>query len=416
LKTQNTVEIIDTQGRILVYDNIPDRKSFAFGITVPAGSAAEMNGIPHGTAHFTEHMLFKGFQGTGQLKLTRLMERLGVEANAFTTKNSTHYYIRGRVENFRKALLPFLKSVFEPSLLTKDIVREKQIIAEEISSYEDDWEENIFELSDELMLASTPYAHSITGTKMSIQNIDRDTLIEFHENHYIKGHIVFSYSGSQSMQSYIVRSIEKILGRQLQSENIAPSTYTLIGSEDIKLPLRESKNITSPNSHLLWSFYMGEPDMRKRICLSLYNYIMGEGNSSRLFWELREKKALSYHNYSTVTSYGKDLFFSVYISANPKSEKVLVNSLKKQLFNPLRLKSGEFQIAKEQIITQLVIESEDLMFRMQANAKDIITYGRLIGEQEVISIIQDLQKSEIEEIGLQVSPDNLFAFTLKGES
>lgn len=408
IKGNSKIEIIDIHGRKLIYDQLENRQSFAFGISLPVGSAAEYKSFPHGTAHFMEHMLFKGYPGTGQLKLTRLMERLGIESNAYTTKDHTHYYIRGLAQNFRKALNPFLRSIFDPTLFEKDIQKEKAIITEEIKSYEDDIEETAFEEAEKSVFANTAYAHSITGDKDSVESIDRDTLQLFHKKYYREGDLVFSYSGPSRMVKVIESSLSSILGSKVNTLN------SQISTQKLSIPHGTyEKKVNSPNNHLVWMYPIGELDIRDRIILSIYNYIVGEGNSSRLFWDLRERKGLSYHNYSGVNSYGKFLTFYLYLSYSPENQKKISKSLEKLMFDGFKVKSQELEIAKNQISTQLVIESEDTMYRMQANAKDILTYNRVIGIEEVLDIVNTIQKSEIEHISSLISPKVLNQLLLR---
>jgi len=401
---------------VLIYEGIPDKKIFAFGITFPAGSSKESVKYPIGTAHFLEHMMFKGFKGTGPLKLTRKLEALGIEINAFTTKDLTHYYIRGLEKNFLKAANLFVKTIFQPALSNKDIEKEKLIIGEEILSYEDDFEELVFEEADKLLFEGTTYMHPITGTLSSIKNISRHNLIHFHDIHYLGGPTVFSYSGKEGYSKRLLNIIRQSAGNESSIDQSGlTSNYGLI-VPDAKLSNRV-KQIDGTTSHLLWSFPLGRIGFESRIRLSLLNYILGEGNSSKLFWRLREKLGLTYHVYSTINVYGHHAVLQIYLTLNPNKVRKATTELNKLIEQlATHITDKELTNAQTQIETQLVMESEDITNRMQANSKDWLIYGRIVDISEVSQIITNTNVDHIVNLAQQISLDNAIKVIYEGKS
>ena len=89
--------------------------------------------VPDGIAHFLEHKLF--FNEDGSDSFERFTE-LGADANAYTSFNRTTYYF-GCTENFEDALRELLSFVTHPYFTDESVAKERGIIEQEISMYDD---------------------------------------------------------------------------------------------------------------------------------------------------------------------------------------------------------------------------------------------------------------------------------------
>jgi predicted Zn-dependent peptidase len=373
----------------LITDIDEQKKVFAFGITVRAGSFFEKGDTPNGTAHFLEHILFKGYKGTGHLKLTRLFESLGIEINAFTTKTIIHFYIKGLTKHFKKAVIPFLRTLFQPVITEKNVNKEKEIIKEEIISYEDDYEEMIFEDVDKIVFKGSELANPIAGSLKSVDSITKDDLESYHKKSFLSGNIILSFCGGGIDVSFLQDKISEIV----------PSQETSVidtGFDTNDIAESQKKDIIASASHIVWVVGIGRVNMDDRIKLSVLNFLLGEGNTSILFWGIREKLGLTYHIYSTLNIYFNQAYLYIYTSLNPEKTKKAERSIENLLSDIIsNISEAQLKSAITQIETQLYMESEDISIRMQSNSKDQMVFGRIIDIDEVRKYLNGIKKDDI---------------------
>ena len=128
--------------------------------------------VPNGVAHFLEHKLFEQEDGTNSLDT---LTALGVNANAYTTNDHTAYLFEC-TDNFYEAMDELMDYVQHPYFTDENVEKEKGIIGQEISMYDDypDW--RVYLNTLEAMYHENPIKIDITGTIETISKIDKDIL------------------------------------------------------------------------------------------------------------------------------------------------------------------------------------------------------------------------------------------------
>ncbi|GAB5466011.1 MAG: pitrilysin family protein [Candidatus Kapaibacteriales bacterium] len=381
-----------------VFDINEELDTFTFGITLDAGSRKDPIG-KHGMAHLVEHMSLKGFKGLGSLAFARKMEILGLEYNAFTTKEVVHYYIRGLVKVYRKGVRLLLKSILTPNYTEKGLLKEKQVINEEIDSYLEDFEEQIFEISDSFIFEQQSYSKSILGTKETLENIGLDDLNGFHKNWYQCRAILAVSGGLSSSDMEWTKNTLNAYGLNEKLSNY--------DGDEIQLKSRAIEvlsNKSAQNSHILMSRFIFLEEQDFRFHLALLNIILSDGMSSKLFWQIREKLNITYNIYSTYTFVGKYLIFQVYSSLAQKNLKKCINAIEKICIDLGRnIKEVELQRAKTQLKTQMAIEEENSLGRVQAFTKDMMIFGNPTLLKDDLSLIDGISLDDILDIGDKLS-------------
>ncbi len=389
------IEICEVKDFTLINESTKGSLSFALGVFFNIGTRDE-NDFPNGIAHFFEHCIFKGSKRKSAKEIVIEFERIGAYINAFTTKEGICFYVRALNLHFERCSELLMELVFEPIFPENEIKKEKSIILDEISLYEDDYEELIFDYADEILFETNTLSNPILGTNKSVKKINRETLSNFSNFTLNQKDIIISYVGIEKSEY-----IEKIISKNL------PQKLNLINNRNNEYKFA-SKNKTykedSHQSHLLLCRTIPKPNFQERIRLTLINSLLGEGMSSILYQTLREKNGIAYSVYSTQNFYSDVAGFYIYVGTDLKKIEKSQNLINKS-FNELslgKLSDLEFEIAKEQLKTNLILEAESLTFRMQFNAKfnNDSDYKKTI--KDVIDEIDKSQISQIKEINSKI--------------
>lgn len=247
----------------------------------------ELNGI----SHFLEHLFFKGTKSRSKPgDINKALDRLGAEHNAFTSKEMTGFWVKAADKYFDEGLDIVSDILINPLFKEDELEKEKNVIIQEISMYEDMPQRKIFEVWDELLYPNQPAGRSIAGTKEIINSLTRRDILNYRKKHYVSENIVVIVSGNFDPISAF-KKIEKIFKRILKGK---PSFKKSV-IETQKSPIMKIINKETDQTHIVLGIRsFGFFDERK-YALGILSVILGGNTSSRLFSEIREKLGLAYY-------------------------------------------------------------------------------------------------------------------------
>jgi len=387
----------------VVTEEIPSAETFSLGFFYDVGSRDEPTNL-NGIAHFIEHCAFRRTNKYSSRQIASKFESLGAYANAYTTQENTSYYVRALKQHF----LPILKLLNDITRNTvfdqRDIEKERQIILEEIKSYDDDPEESIFDYGDKILFGTHPMGSSILGSEEYLNLINIEELSNFHNKHYKSGKLVISYTGPDS-HNYVVQKAKTYLNFQdyeyIPSNRIAPP---VLSTEIINIDKTQSQ------SHLLMGARIPGHNFDTKYPLPLFNILFGDGMSSRLYQNLRDKHGIAYTIYSTLQIHSDCGIFYIYAASDKnklnKTEKLISEEIDKFLNKPL--KESELHRSKEQLKSSIIMELESLSTRMQSIAKSVLTNSEFENIYDTINIIDSLKANDIKDtVAKYISTDKL---------
>ena len=372
----------------------PKMQSFALGICIASGS----NKDPidkDGLAHIIEHLAFKKTINKDSNQIANAFESRGAYFNAFTTKEYIIFYVRALTKHFDEILKLLWEVVFHADFNKENLKKEKKIIQEEILSYDNDYEDMIFDLADSILFQGNEYSHQIIGTKKTLQKIKLEDINNFHKQYFTSSNCIISYVGNQNHDS-IVEDISKLSNKN--SENIISSEYL----RQINLNTPDIIEIHKPTQlyHLLIGAYLQDYNYQDRFALYLLNNILGDGMSSRLNRLLREKYSLAYNIYSSFQLYSKQGAFYIYTEVNEdnylKAQELIYKEIENLAINGIS--QEELLKAKEQIKTSIVIELENMTERMEILVKDVLRNGSYETQMEFFNSIDNINERQIQEV------------------
>ncbi|WP_210610002.1 EF-P 5-aminopentanol modification-associated protein YfmH [Priestia flexa] len=145
---------------------------------VPLGED-EMIKVPDGIAHFLEHKLFEKEDGD----VFQQFSKQGASANAFTSFTRTAYLF-SCTSNFEQNLETLVDFVQEPYFSEKTVEKEKGIIGQEITMYDDNPDWRLYFGTIQNMYKNHPVKIDIAGTIESISHITKDLLYTCYGTFY----------------------------------------------------------------------------------------------------------------------------------------------------------------------------------------------------------------------------------------
>lgn len=398
----------------LFYEKNENSKLFAFVICVQVGSRNE-NLENNGISHLIEHLIFKRSAKRSAKEIANRMEDLGAIANAFTTKEQTMYYVRGLDKNFEKIVDLLFEIVFNSKFIEKEFEKEKKIIIDEITSYDDDAEELIYEEAEGILFGENSLALPIAGTKNSVDLLNFENTIQFYKNTYNLDNVQFSFIGNLEKEivvSLINKKIEKYIETSIESVEENRGEYKskndkleVINSDKMKLDINivTNQNIFNKTvkkefqqNHFLVLKSFVNPSEEDKITLALINFIFGDSMSSRLSYRFREANPISYSVFSSMQLYSDNVVYYIYISMDSskleKSKVLLKNEILKLNSSGVTIK--ELNRAKEQYKTSILLENESLtdkavnIIKLKSQKEEIISFDKIEKKLDNITLEQ----------------------------
>ncbi|WP_240417590.1 M16 family metallopeptidase [Paenibacillus periandrae] len=397
-----------SNGLRLVVEPIPTCRSVAFGIWVKTGSRNEQQ-HNNGISHFIEHMLFKGTDKYSAKDIAELFDGIGGNVNAFTSKEYTCYYAKVLDEHLPIAVEAladmFFRSTFDPTELEK----EKNVIFEEISMYEDTPDDMVHDLIASAAYEDHSLGYTIIGTEQNLTAMNSDTLKQYMKNQYTIENTVIAIAGN--IDDSIVQLMEQHF-----------SGFQNKGSEVLYTPPAFHSNLKyhekkTEQNHICLSLPGLSAKDDRVYAMVLLNNAIGGGMSSRLFQEIREKRGMAYSVYSYHTSYQDGGMFTIYTGTAPKqTEDVLKVTM--ELLSELKdkgLTAAELRKGKEQMKGSLILSLESTSSRMNRLGKNELMLDRHYDMDEIIERIESVELDQIQELTLEMLATP-FALSMVGQT
>ncbi|MBK9307340.1 MAG: insulinase family protein [Nitrospira sp.] len=403
-------KLILDNGIRLVTERIPTLKSVTIGIWVDVGSRDE-SPAQAGYSHFIEHMFFKGTATRSATDISKEIDGLGGEINAFTTRETTTFYVKILDQHLPKAL-DLLSDLFLRSRLAKkEIEKEKQVIREEIRMVQDDPEDLVQDLHTKLIMGRHPLSRPILGRESTIAHITRQDLLHYIDAHYRPEKIVIAVAGNfdqPQLEDTITHVFEKYghTARALPAERRPPELCS-----GVTMKLKPLEQV-----HLCVGLPGVAAGHKDRYAVYALNSVLGGSVSSRLFQEIREKRGLSYSIYSFLSGYSDGGTITIYAGTQAREvERVLdlvcreIRKLAKQGIDPTELRR-----TKDQMKGSLMLSLESSHSRMNKLAKDELTAGAHTTLEDMIRKIDAVTDHQIARVARDFLISHKMALTALG--
>ncbi len=367
-------------------------------LIINAGSRDETPGEP-GLAHFIEHLLFKGTEKRNTNQILNRLEVVGADLNAYTTKEYTCLHASFLHPHLERSMDLLQDITFFSSFPEVEIEKEKGVILDEIASYEDQPEEAIQDDFENILFEGHTLGENILGTPDSVKKFDKSHIRGFISGNYNTHEIVFSVSGNYSPEK-ILKLSEKYFARIPENNSPKKRLPVLQFSKKeviTKKPINQVHCILGCRAYDL-------NNQKKTGLLLLNNLLGGNGMSSRLNLELREKHGIAYtveSNYTPLTDTGLfSIYFGTDVEKANKAFKIVAQQLKKlreQKLGIILLKQ-----AKQKFIGQIALGEENRLGVLISMTKSLIDFGKIDSLQEVLKKINAVTADDVLEIANEI--------------
>ncbi|MGZ4766539.1 MAG: M16 family metallopeptidase [Ilumatobacteraceae bacterium] len=364
-------------GLTVATEFVPGALSVATGVWVGVGSRdepAELSGV----SHFLEHLLFKGTETRTSQEISRSVDRVGGDFNAFTAKEYTAYYIRlpARHADFGVDLLSDV--LIRPALRDADVESERLVILEELAMDDDSPDDVAHRSFTAQLFADHPLGRETAGDRQTVQAINPNDVRRFFGARYHAGSMVISLAGpidhEHALQLVSTAFADVATTGQVPSRH-APEA---IGKDQSIVDDTEQVHIVIGGRSLA----RGDDD---REALDVVNHVFGGGLSSRLFEEIRERRGLAYSVYSGVSAYADSGAFQMYAGTQPEHSTKVIALMRAELDRLVSdgVTDDELDVAIGYLTGAFELGLEDTAARMARNGAQLVTTGfvRPIEEQ-----------------------------------
>ena len=363
-------------------------------IIINAGSRDE-DPSKDGLAHFIEHLLFKQTVKRNTNQILNRLELVGGDLNAYTTKEYTCIHASFLKPHLERSLDLFEDIVFHSVFPEEEMKKEKEVILDEISSYQDQPDEAINDDFEDLLFEGHPLGRNILGTPTSVQSFTKKDIVDFHKANYRTDEIVIGIYGDYDFKT-IIRLSEKLFGEipanlpeRTREKNGAYSAKKLVFSK----PINQTHCVIGNRSYSMHHKH-------KTAFLLLNNLLGGTGMSSRLNLEIREKYGIAYTIESNYTPMSDTGIFSIYFGTDTEKTEKAIKLVEKELRKLREQKLGPVQLrqAKDKFIGQIALGEENRMGLLISMSKSLLDYGRVDSLEEIFAKINAVSDSQIIEI------------------
>lgn len=371
-------------------------------VMVSTGSKYESKNT-NGLSHFLEHMVFKGTtKRPKSIDISKELESLGAQYNAFTSQEYTGYYAKVNSEHINTALDVVSDIYLNPLLNQKEIEKEKGVIVEEIRMYKDMPHRHIHDLFMELVYGDQPAGWNIAGTEENVKNFNKEDFVKYRNEHYVAEATTVVIAGSFD-ENTIIKDIEKAFSNISASKKL--NKIDVI--ENQSKPKISLKFKETDQAHIVLGVRSYSAKSEYDPVLTVLSTLLGKGMSSRLFQKLREEMGVGYYVGASHDAYTDHGLFSISAGIDTKRIEevlqVLINECKKIITEPIS--ESELKRVKDYICGSFLLGLETSDARAEYVVISDILKGKIELPKEEINKIQKITVEQIKEIAKKIFVD-----------
>ncbi len=381
-------------GLRLITATMPHTHAVSINFFIATGSRYE-DDAHAGVSHFIEHLCFRGTPARPTSReISAAIEGTGGMLNAATDKELTVYWAKVARPHFALALEVMVDMLLNSKFDPADIEKERQVIFEEINMCYDSPSQRVDILIDELLWPDHPMGRDIAGSRESVAAITRDMMLDYLRRQYEPSNTVISIAGDIQHEE-AVTAVNRALGSWIAPQSaFRYAAYQARPSARVRVEKKDTEQM-----HLCLALPGISVIDPRRFALNLLNIILGEGMSSRLFTEIRDKLGLAYSIHSFVDHF-RDTG-SLIISAGVDNEKLPL-AIGAMLTELAKLREGipdaEISKAKELSKGRLLLRMEDSRNVAGWGGGEEIMTGHILTVDEVITLVDAITAEDLRQI------------------
>lgn len=361
-------------------------------VLVGVGSRYEVKNL-NGISHFLEHLFFKGTKSRPEPgQVLRDLDRVGASHNAFTSKETTGFWVKLSAKDFDVGLDVISDILLEPLFDKKEMEKERGVIMQEIDMIEDNPQRKIGDILEEVSYGNQPVGWHIIGSKETVNAIRREDIIKYESNNYLSENMIVAAAGNFD-EKEVLSKIEKFFKKAKKRENSPVEKFTELQKE----PTTKIIDKKSDQTHFAIAAKGYDMFDDRRYALNLLSVILGGNSSSRLFTEIREKMGLAYYVYAWGDQYMDCGYLGMAAGIPHEKLETVINKIK-EIIKEIKEKgiSGkELEFAKSFIRGQMALNFETSDQIASFIASQELFYKKIMQPDEILERIEKVSQDDI---------------------
>jgi predicted Zn-dependent peptidase len=358
-------------GLTIGIEEMPSTRAVSIGVYVGVGARDE-SPEQSGVSHFLEHLLFKGTPDRSAQEISRTVDRVGGDINAFTSKEYTAFFCRLPARYAVEGVELLGDVLTSPSLRDDDVESERRVILEELAMDDDSPDDVIHREFARQVFDAHPLGRDTAGERSTVRSLTADAVRRFHAEHYRAGSTVVAVAGAVGTDD-IRHAVDRAFGPFSAGDGAIPRTPPCtIGSDSTIDDDTEQVHL------IVGGRALGRVDPDREV-LDVVDHVLGGGLSSRLFDEIRERRGLAYSVFSGTASYSDAGAWSIYAGTMPQHASTVRALIDDELARLVAdgITDEELAIAKGFLTGSYEMSLEDSGARMARIGGMLVTMGEV---------------------------------------
>lgn len=354
-------------------------------LVINAGSRDEGE-TEHGLAHFVEHTVFKGTNKRRACHILSRLDEVGGELNAYTTKDETAIHAAFLEDDLPRAAELIADMAFNSTFPAPELDKERDVIIDEITSYEDTPSDLIFDEFEDMAFAGTPLGHNILGTPDTVASFTADDARRFIARTHATDRMAFAYIGP-----WPVIKVRKVVERFFGSvtPNVGRPPRAAAGAFSL---FDKRKDKQTCQAHVIIGCAAPHSFDADRLDMSvLSNLLGGPSMNSRLSVALRERNGIAYNVESNFTTYDDAGLFSVYFGTDRQNISRSLAIVRREIDKLCQAPLSEAAFARimRQFANQILMSADDTESLMLSAGRNAILYGECLSVYEMAAAVRE---------------------------
>ena len=384
------ISFAKTSGGIpVLIERIPGCESSGYMVGVRTGSRDEDKSVM-GISHLLEHVVFRETKNRSSYQMAKEMEGAGGELNAFTGKEMTAFFGVTIKETKDVAKDTVSDIVANPLINDADVELEKKIVLQELSMIENEPETYIHDLFSANIWRGHSLSQDEGGPPEIVKGLGSEELRNYYEERYGIPNISVFAAGAVEIKEVLAWAEEKFdcLSGKKEIKRERPRTP--------EAGYSFTKN-SSEHYHVAMGFPAYDSDHPDRVPLTLLSAVIGSGTSSRLFQEVREKKALVYSVHNIIEQHSDAGAMCTYMSSTDENVIEGMETAAKVYKNikDNGLEKGELERTKNLIKGALVRSMESTERRMYRLGREFLLSGKYQSLSDRLKEISNVTEEDV---------------------
>ena len=381
-----SVATLDNGVRVVVI-RLPHVDTASVSVFVRTGSRHESKRL-NGISHFVEHMAFKGTHERSCQQINLDAERLGADVNAHTDKDHTAYHMRGMAKDAGSFVRMLGDIVQNSTFPESELERERQVILHEYTEDEDDALSTAYKLFDEKCFGTHPLAQPVIGVRRNIRRFTRDELLDYVKRQYSGVNVVVGVAGNVEPEA-IVKAAEAAFGALRPGAENGVAVPTHLGG----IAAKRQSGCSQTHVVLGYPIPTLTDDYHASVVAAA---LFGEGMSSPLMDEIRERRGLVY--YASCSADVSDLCGQFVIEASTGHEHLdefVVESARLLRAHAEAIAPVDLERARNQIAVRTLRALERPSRRIEDAALDVYVHGRVRSRGELMERVEAVTAEDV---------------------